>query len=163
MIPKNKDVQYWNCSVVFSSHAAKVGGMAPRELNNRLIFLVFFPVASDISSSSEKCSPFILSVTIALLIFDVVNSSYSFLWSCHPTSMFFVATREVILDRTHYTAYLNICPLPMLHSFLAVWCILLYNNPLLLYCSLVGITLIKWSPYLPLSCTGSSAHAVAIQ
>ena len=40
------------------SHSTKVGGMVFRELNNSLIFLVFPPVALNISSSFEECFPF---------------------------------------------------------------------------------------------------------
>ena len=79
MILGNKDVQYCDRSVVFSrSHATEVGGMAPRELNNSLIFLIVFPVASNISGSFEKSFPSI-SIAITFVMFDAANFSFKFL------------------------------------------------------------------------------------
>ena len=93
-----------SCSAL--SHSTKVGDMVFRELNNSLIFLFFSPVALNISSSFEKCFHSSL-YHHHILIFDVANFGFKLLWycqiylptlpTCHLTSMFFLATRKVVL------------------------------------------------------------------
>ena len=102
------------------SHYTKVGEMVFRELNNSLIFLVFSPVASNISSSYKKSFPFHFSITITFLNSDAANFSLKFLWlcqtylltlpACHIISMFFLATREivpVVHTTLHWTGYMQ--------------------------------------------------------
>ena len=90
-------------SCLARSHSTKVWGMVLRELNNSLIFSLFSPVASNISRSFEKCLLFIslspshfkfsMRLISALSFCDRVKYIYP---RCHPTSMFFAVTREVV-------------------------------------------------------------------
>ena len=114
------------------SHSNKVGGMLFGEFNNSLIFLVFSLVTSNISSSFEKCFPFISLSPSQILLFDVANISFKFLWyyqiyllTLPPNINVLCTNKRSRTGSTHYTAYTQCQAHAVTHwhaTWLTLWC-----------------------------------------
>ena len=100
-----------SCSA-FSNYT-EVGGIIFRELNKSLIFLVFSHGATNISSSFEKCYPFI-SLS-SFLIFDASNFSCKFLLP--PNINVLCSNKRSRTGSTHFTLHgVHAVPRPRNHA-----------------------------------------------